>query len=58
MIENVIDELKTVLEEKLPGELAPLSLQPIRRYLVAEEDLPPASLPARAPTPRARARRR
>jgi hypothetical protein len=45
MIEDVVDELKNLLTANLPPELAVESLPPIRRILIAEEDVPPAQLP-------------
>lgn len=45
MIEDVVDELKTILLDKLPAETAASDLPAIRAVHIAEQDVPPTQLP-------------
>lgn len=45
MIEDVLDELKTLLTDNLPAEIAADGLATFRRVLIAEEDVPPTAMP-------------
>jgi len=46
VIEDVVDEIKAALEAHLEGETAALALQPVRDFLIAEEDIPLGRYPA------------